>query len=522
MKDDLPPTPVINANADNAAVARNAIAGYAAWLVNLVIGLVLTPILLRRLGADHFGAWTLALAVSGYVAMIDLGLGVATARLIASSLASGDRAAASRIAGSARAAYLCVATIGLGALGAFAALIPMLTSGAIATGRVRAAIVILGAGLLIALALNVYPAISIGAGRTDLGTTVGILSRLATAAGQVAAVLLWASIPLLAAVTAIGTAATALAIRAVARSRFGEVDTSLRHASWLDIRRLISSGWRNAAIAAAAAVALQSDVIVVGSFLSTAAVAAYGVAVRAATVVQDVATRATDVLIPTFAHATVVGDRQRTQSALYESVFLSRAILAPALVGLVAFGQPLLRLWLDGVPHGARSVLILLVLGLVVAAPGHSCFVLLTGMNRLSYLLIGATVTATLNLGLSVLLTWRVGITGPVLGSLGGFCVWDLVLLPRYVCRILDLSWPRLAASGIDRLMLPSIVSIGLAWLLVSGLGWRSPLQGLAGVALTSAVYTLALGFAMGRDRRSRYRRLIGGAFNLRRGAAEA
>jgi len=512
-------SPGIGSNADNFAVTRNALTGYAAWAVSLGIGFVVTPILLRRLGAEGFGAWTLALTVASYVGMVELGLGVATVRQLASSLALGDRTRASVIASSSRATYLVMACVGVVVLGVLVTLPGIFVeTGSVPSERVRLAVFVLGAGYLLSMATSVYPAIAIGAGRADLGMAVGTVFQIATAAAQVVVVLVSGNLAALAFITAIGVIGGTLAVRAVARRSFPDIEVRLALSQRSVVRLLVASGWRNAAIAATAAVALQSDVLVVGAILGPVAVASYGIAVRATMMAKSVSTRATDVLVPTFAHATTREEQERTVTALHESVFLTRAILVPALVILIAFSKPLLQLWLGNVPVDTSVVLILLVLGAVVQAPGHSSFVLLTGMNRLDYMLAGTSIAAMGNLGLSILLTWRVGIVGPVLGSLAAWIAWDLLLLPRRVSALLRIPWVPLSAAGLREIAIPAVAASLTALVAVVGLGWSSPGTALVGSVVVGVVYVAALWFTLDRGRRTRYQRLLAGALTRRVG----
>jgi O-antigen/teichoic acid export membrane protein len=499
----------MNANADNLAVARNALTGYGAWAVSLGIGLVVTPILLRGLGEQGFGTWTLAVTVTSYFAMVELGLGVATARRLASSLAVGDIAATSVVAASARATYLAIAAFGSLVLFGLVT-VPALVgrTAGIFSGSVRLTVLILGLGYLIALTVMIYPVIAVGMGRVDLGTMVGVATGLATALAQVAVALASKNLTPLAIVTAVGFTGNTLAVRSVTRRRLPELDLRLANARLNVSRELLSSGWRNAAIVSTFAVAFQTDVIIVAAILGPTAVAAYGIAVRASTMARALATRAADVLVPTFAHSTTVGDNERTVSAFQESIFLTRAILMPVLISIAAFGRSLLHLWLGEVPKGAMNVLLLLLVGAIVAAPGYSSFVLLTGMNRLRYLLIGSSVTALANLSLSVLLTRQYGIVGPALGSLAGFLVWDLFVLPRHVASLLHIPWLRVSFAGMKTLAFPALGTAALAWVTHLA-GWGEGREGVTTTSLVGIVYAVLVWIALNSEQRTRYRRLI-------------
>jgi hypothetical protein len=161
-------------------------------------------------------------------------------------------------------------------------------------------------------------------------------------------------------------------------------------------------------------------------------------------------------------------------------------------------------------------VLVLLVLGAVVQAPGHSSFVLLTGMNRLDYMLAGTSIAAIGNLGLSILLTWQVGVVGPVLGSLAAWVAWDLLLLPRRVGTLLRIPWTPLSAGGVRELALPVIAGSLVALVAVAGFGWSSPGAALVGTAIVGVVYITALWLTLAPPRRTRYQRLLAGALTRR------
>jgi O-antigen/teichoic acid export membrane protein len=159
-----------------------------------------------------------------------------------------------------------------------------------------------------------------------------------------------------------------------------------------------------------------------------------------------------------------------------------------SLIVFVAFGHSLLKLWLGKVPGNASTVLAILVLGAVVAAPGHSCFVLLSGLGRLNYLLAGASLAAVGNLGLSILLTWQLGVVGPALGSLVVWAVWDLMLLPRYVGRLLNVPWHSISAAGLRVLAVPAFAASVTAWFLRHSLAWENARESLAATLIIGLV----------------------------------
>ena len=72
-------------------VALNALWNVSGQVVSLIIGLLALPLLLRELGAERLGVFTLALGLIGFSGLFDLGLGRALTQTVATALAEGRR-----------------------------------------------------------------------------------------------------------------------------------------------------------------------------------------------------------------------------------------------------------------------------------------------------------------------------------------------------------------------------------------------------------------------------------------------
>lgn len=59
-------------------------------IVGAALGLLTIPFLIRQLGAETYGVWTLIVVVATYFTLIDFGVTIATGRLIAARLGAGD------------------------------------------------------------------------------------------------------------------------------------------------------------------------------------------------------------------------------------------------------------------------------------------------------------------------------------------------------------------------------------------------------------------------------------------------
>src|SRR5215467_1959183 len=68
-------------------LTRNWVFNLMGWIVPLSVAVVAIPYVVRGLGAERFGALSIASALLGYFGIFDLGLGRATTKFVAESLA---------------------------------------------------------------------------------------------------------------------------------------------------------------------------------------------------------------------------------------------------------------------------------------------------------------------------------------------------------------------------------------------------------------------------------------------------
>lgn len=448
-------------NADDRAVMRNAVSQFAGFFVNIAIGLALAPILLRNLGQDSFGVWTAVLALVGYVGLGELGLGTATVRRVAAEFAADDLDAVGRVASTSLVIYFGTAAVGTGAVtGAVFLLGRLLDVPQPLVHQGQWALVVLGLVAAGNFTLSIYPAIVFGAGRSDLLTAVGIVSNLTVGIAQITTALLTDDLRALASVTAVSTLATAQAVRVIARRRYPGIDIRLRRADRRTAGQLLGSGWRNALIAITALAAFNTDVLIVGAFLSASAVAAYGIATRAAGILQSVAFRIGDVLVPTYSHHDASGSTARVYRMYVETTLVSSALAIPCALVVLVSAPELLDMWLGTVPSRSADVLVLLTFGTVLAVPGASAFSLLSGIDRLGFVVKASLASAVANVTIGLLLTPAIGVTGPALATLCCRAAFDLLVLPVYVCRQLDRPWQGWWLEVATVLCLPTLAAL--------------------------------------------------------------
>jgi O-antigen/teichoic acid export membrane protein len=495
-------------NARTRSVLRNMAASYGAFIVQTLLGLVVTPLLLSGLGVQQFGVLAVVLSMATFIAIIEAGVGVATVRRVAAARATGDEDQLRRIATTSLGLWVVAAAAGALVLTVLALVLGhLIDEHGPLLDAARWSLLLLGSAQLSALLLNVYTAILYGSGRSDLLTSTGVVVGVIGGIAQVLAATLVHDVVAVAAASAGGTLATSLAIRHVARRKVGaNVTTNPRDFDRSLARTLVSSGWRNAFIGLAGKTTVASDVLVVAALLSVRAAAAYGLASRASIMLRNLATTGGQVLVPTYAHHAALGDRSRLYTLLRESTTASWLLALPAAAAIWGFGAGLLEFWLRDVPAGTLDVLRLLTLAIVFAVPGAAGFTLLSGIERLNFVVVAVGLAAAGNLALSVVLTEYVGVVGPAMATAIAFGVFDFVILPIYACRVLSVRSLQLHRDC-GWLILPALVATVFA-----GAGERlttGPTAAVVGSVCTFIVFFATAAAAAGRARRIRYAKLL-------------
>jgi O-antigen/teichoic acid export membrane protein len=489
-------------------MARNAAANYVAYGVQLVVGVLVTPFLLRGLGVEAFGTLSVILSCVAYVAIAEAGIGIATVRRIAAASANDDEDLSREILGTSFVLWLFAALLGVVVLVAMIGVLShVVPSHGDQLASARWALALIGAATLVQFVLSVYPALLFGFGRSDLLIFVTASSAVVGGVLRAAVAVLTHDLVAVAGATAASVVLAALAVRHVARRNVDSTEFRRSHFKRSMAVNLLVSGWRNALIGIASTLAVYSDVLIVSALKSVRVAAAYGVASRVTTMMRSLATAGGRALIPSFAHHGALAEDERLYVLLRESTAACWLLAVPATLAVVAFGDGLLRLWLGNVPANTLDVLRVLALSVALSAPGASTFALLSGIDRLQFLVRMSVLSAGINVALSVILVETVGAVGPAIGTLVTVAIFEFIVFPVYACRfVLHIRFMRFLGDC-AWLLVPT--AAGAAFAVVTARVASSPAWQLGAACLTVTIFLASAALAAGPVRRSRYRRLL-------------
>lgn len=489
---------------------RSVASNYASSVVSLALALFVTPVLVRGLGKDAYGTWSLVTSSVLYYSLLQFGLARAAVKFVAESRATDDLDAARRtvstsfLALSPAALLLVVASPGL------AFLFPMVFH--VPEGQRTAAMILVVLSTIdfaAGIPSDTFGAALVGLQRFDL------LSATATGTA-VAQVLSWAVIIALGGgLVPIGIATITFSLAsnvvryALVRRLLHGVHIGRRTFDRALIRPLVSmSGWI-ALGDLVELVTLRLDPMVVALVAGVPAVGVYAVGQKLAAFVERFTGPALSMFFPHASELSASDDKQEIRATFLAGTRLALALTAPLALVISVLAAPTVHVWVGaGFGDAAGVATCFSLTSLVIAFPRVGIYIL-RGLGNVRFAAQIGVAEAAVNLTASILLGRAMGIVGVALGTLiGVVCNHLLVLLP-YVCRRLGVPLWRLLLEIGRAHLLPAALSLTLG-LELQGFADDGVAQlGLAAIAVGGTYLAVFAVTGISTGERRRLRRVV-------------
>ena len=186
---------------------------------------------------------------------------------------------------------------------------------------------------------------------------------------------------------------------------------------------------------------MWTDSIVIGRFISVSEVIFYAIPASLLDYLEKFIWAMIAVLIPIISSREAVGDNSNKRLYIVGTKY-SLILSFPIIFVLFTVGDDFIAMWI-GEEYGLRSmwVLKILIIGYVLSFSQLIAHGILKGVSRhkvLAYILI---VEAFVNLVLSIILAKPFGIEGVALGTTLPLIVVNLIIIPLYTCKVLNIEF---------------------------------------------------------------------------------
>ena len=412
-------------------------AGVAASAATIAIAFVTTPLLLRFLGPERFGATRAVVDWFGHLTLLELGLGGALAPLLALALGRGDATTVRRTAAAGVRAFVRVALAAVPAGLILTLLIARLVP--VSPGLVRD---LQTAGLVATAGLLAYPLAPFRqlAAAAQRGYTLHILGFVQSVMTTSLAVLLaWQGLGITGQLVAmvVGQVLFALLITRDGLRRHGGI---LRSAASEPTDPEARAAIRKLNVPSllfdlSGRTGLLTDNIVIALLLGPAAVVPLFVTQKLPQLAQLQLQGVGNASWAGLADLHALGRHDVFNARLLELTRLVAALSLAALVPIAAYNQAFVRLWV-GEAHTAGTAVTLLAsvnaLLLALVSLWGWCF---SGTGQVALLVPVMLVGAALNIAISIAATFAIGVAGPLLGTTIGVTATTLWYLPLQLQR---------------------------------------------------------------------------------------
>ncbi len=497
---------------------RSTASNVAGQVVVLGVWFALTPFMVHRLGATDYGLWVLVASLVAYGNLLDLGLGGAVTKYVAELRARDRSEEASDLVATALAMYCVVALVVVVASVPFALVFPHLFN--ISPGQqsdARWVVFLTSLALAVKLPTTAPYAVLRGLQRFDLNNLISVSATLMQAAATIAVLLLGGGVVGLAAIVIPLTLLTQIPMLLVIRHIAPDLRIGLRGAQRRLVPTVASFSTSLFVINGASVVKTKTDEVVIAAALPLATVTPYSIARRLSELPSIMTYQFATVLFPLASELHGAGNQARLRALYLGATRLALALFVPIAVGLMVLAEPFLAAWVGkAFARDAHIVVILIASGLFNVAMWPALSMLM-GSNAHRPLAVFSGLSALLNLGLSVALVGRIGVTGVALGTLIAAGLEALVVLP-FTMRRYAIEPRTMLSEALAPGLLPAVPTVLALFVLRAALA-PSSLVTVVGVgAIGGLIYAVGyLSFSASAEERLVLRRLALGTLQLAR-----
>jgi O-antigen/teichoic acid export membrane protein len=484
-------------------VLKNVGSNWGITIVTIVAMYVLTPFTFHKLGDAGFGTWNLITSITGYLALLVLGVPMASLRYFAEHVASGDARKLNETIGNFTALYLILGVValmvGVGLYLFFDAMYTVPTS-IRDDARIAFVLTVLtaAAGFIGSLPNGILFAHDDFV-RRNLIRFAGVVLRVVLTLGLLT---FWPSLSVLALVQFVCLAFDFLLCAWLIRRCYPGIRIRLAGFNWGAARRIFSFSLYVLVLSAGVRLSFETDALVIGKFQDVRSIPYFTVANSFLLYLMEFVIAIAAVVMPM---ATKLQTQRRT--AELRDIFLKWSKIALSLtimagLFLIVLGPRFIAWWIDpSFEKPAGQVLQILMVSYLVFLPVRGVALpILMGLGKPGLPTIGFLVAGLVNLGLSIALARPMGIAGVALGTAIPTVLFAVLVLV-YACRQLETPVAEYLRYVVPRAMLGALPVLALLLWFKLGLDVRS-LGGLvgAGVAMVLLFAVTWIAFVYRRD----------------------
>ncbi len=451
----------------------NAVSNWVALIINITIAFYMTPLILKFIGKEGYGIWTIIMSIIGYYGVLDLGISSAISRYIARYAGKRDSESLNKTASTSMIIFSIIGIIIILCSVLLAEPISYFFNISYANlQNFKYVMYLLGLMTAIYFPNNVLVAIIKAHEHFIVSNIRGVFIALLRTGLTI--LLFWLDYGLLGIafsylVSSIIESACNVYIFKI---KTPQVKIRLQYADLTTIKKLMNFGFITFIITISDQIRFNLDSFVIGKMINVSSVAVFRIAGLIVQYIGFLVIAGTSVFSPRFAMLHGQKDYEKLKDLFLDSLLFASLLSFGILLGTIVFGGSFIQFWVGNDFKDAVPVLWVLTLAFTFDLSQNSSIGVLYAINKHKFYAYFVIIEAACNLALSIILAPYFGILGVALGTAIPMILIKFFIQPIYVSRLL-----RIHIARYYTLMLgPFIIIVPiclLAWQLGIVDGWN-------------------------------------------------
>lgn len=410
---------------------------YVSICLNMVVGLIYTPYMLRMLGQSEYGLYSLAASIIAYLTVLDLGFGNAIVRYTAKFRAEGKQKEQEEMFGMFFILYIGIGVIAMIAGSVLSLNVENMFSRAMTdteVSRTRIMLWLMTFNLAFTFPMSIWGSIMSAYERFVFQRIVSIVRSVLNPVVMILLLVIGYKAIAMVVVTTIFNVATLLVnwwyckYRLTIKVRFAKFKWGfLKEVSiysfWIFLNAIMDR------------IYWSTGQFVLGIYKGSTAIAVYAVAVQLLNMYMLFSTAITGVLLPKITAMVVKGNNEKEISDLFIKVGrIQYIIVVFILSSFIVFGKPFIKLWAGSNYVDSYYVCLFFFIPFTIDLIQNLGISILQARNRLKFRSLLLVFVASSSLLLSVVLAKKYGYYGCAFSTGLGLLIGQGLILNIYYC----------------------------------------------------------------------------------------